>query len=603
MAERNGTARLKFPYGISDFHALITEGYFYVDRTDRIRVMEELGPQLLFLRPRRFGKSLWLTTLANYYDVATGDEFERLFGRLAIGRQPTPLRNRYLIMRWDFSMIRSHVDVATIERDLHDHINGAIEQFIARYRPLLQYDIGLDSDNALRSLQSALAAVRQTPYPLYLLIDEYDNFANEVLMAGRPDSRRRYEDLLYGEGAFRTVFKAVKAASAGLGLERVFITGVSPLALSDITSGYNIVKNVTFEPALADLCGFREGEVAEVMERLGRDCGYPPERTAEALAALKTFYNGYMFDAATQELFYNPTLALYYLDHFKRHCQSPREMLDSNLATDRARLQFAGALPGGRQVVRDALNNEPPVVVQRLAERFGVDAMLSASEDPTLSASLLYYLGVLTFGGATATGKLSLRIPNLVVRRLYAEQIQEMLLPSGADRALAQQAAETLFTTGDLQPLCDFVEQRLFAVFANRDYRWANEMTIKTAFLTLLFNDLFYIVDSEAAVGRSHADLPLIIRPEMRRYQLLDLLLEFKYLKPAALGLSGEATRQLGADEVKALPAVQQALAEAETQLRVYRQALEAKYGAILRLRTYAIAALGFDRLAWAEVN
>jgi len=594
---------MKFPYGICDFYKIMTENYFYVDRTSRIRLIEEIGPQLLFLRPRRFGKSLLLSMLENYYDVARADEFETLFGHLAIGQNPTPRHNQYFVLKWDFSGIDPWGDVSQIRQALHNHINGCIEQFAVYYRDLLNYDLELNPTDALRSLQSVLAAVQQTPYQLYLLIDEYDNFANEVMMASQPTDRERYESLLYGEGLLKTIFKAVKAASAGRGLDRVFITGVSPVVLSDITSGYNVAENIYFKPQFNDLCGFWESEIQSALKEMVKECNLPVEQAAQALSMMRTFYNGYAFSPGKVDFVYNPTLALYFMKNFQEICQSPEEILDSNLTMDREKLAYISKLPGGGQLILDALNEDQPLTVQRLANRFSLADMLAATKDRSFMASLLYYFGILTFGGRTVFGELILKIPNLVVRELYVACLQDMLLPDAQDKDEGRQAARTLYQTGDLQPLCDFVEQRYFKAFDNRDYLWANELTIKTAFLTLLFNDLFYIIDSETALERSYADLTLILRPEMRRYQLLDLLLEFKYVSLAEAGLTGDEAQTLRREQIKDLAPVQQKLQAAQTKLRSYRQILQAHYGEPLRLRSYAVVSLGFERLVWAEAS
>ena len=594
---------MKFPYGISNFYKLITEGYFYVDRTDHIPLIEEAGPQLLFLRPRRFGKSLLLSMLENYYDVAQANEFERLFGHLAIGQNPTPLHNQYLVMKWDFSVIRSHVAVEIIERDVHDHINTQIEIFARRYRDILGTEIKINEANAIDSFGAAVGVVQQSPYRLYLLIDEYDNFGNEVLMAGHPESRKRYEDLLYGEGAFKTVFKAIKSASAGQGLDRVFITGVSPMVLSDVTSGYNIAKNISLEPRFDDICGFWETEIADALQQIAEECNFPPEKAAEALTMIRTFYNGYAFSYETEGLIYNPTLALYYMDYFQRYCQAPPNILDSNFAMDRAKIAYVARLPGGEQLILDALQEKTPVVIPQLEDRFGAAEMLAPSHERAFLASLLYYLGVLTLAGQTALQELLLRIPNLVVRRLYVERIRDMLLPDPGDRDGARETARILFQTGDLQPLCDFIEQHYFNVLDNRDYRWANELTLKTIFLTTLFDDRVYLIDSEAELERTYADLIMIRRPELRgQPHVLDLILEFKYVPLTEVGLTGVEVRQRPSEELKTLPIIQEKLAEARTQLQRYRQVLEEKYGATLQLRAYAVVALGFERLVWEEV-
>jgi len=217
-------------------------------------------------------------------------------------------------------------------------------------------------------------------------------------------------------------------------------------------------------------------------------------------------------------------------------------------------------------------------------------------------ASLLYYFGVLTFGGTSPKGKFVLQIPNMVVRRLYVERIQEMLLPD-LSRDEAQRVAEIFYSSGDMQPLCDFIERRYFKVFDNRDYRWSNELTVKTAFLTLLFDDTFYIMDSETALERDYADLTMILRPEMRKYQLLDILIEFKYISLQEAGLAGAEVKALTPEQLESLEPVQRKLAESRHKLQGYHETLQAAYGDVLRLHVYSVVAVGFERLVWVEIT
>jgi hypothetical protein len=302
---------LKFPYALSDFKRLITDHYFYVDRTHCLPLLEDAGDQLLFLRPRRFGKSLLLSMLENYYDVAKAGEFDKLFGHLAIGANPTTKHNQYLVLKWDFSAVSPAGEVRDIQQALFDHLNSRIKGFAKRYQHLVGGDIELDRHNAIFSFESLLNAVQQTPYKLYLLIDEYDNFANEVLMSNHSLNPTRYQALLSGEGVLKTLFKAVKSASSGGGLERVFITGVSPVVLSDITSGYNVAKNIYFEPEFNDLCGFREIELHRVLTHLANECQWPTATARDALTMMRTYYNGYCFSPERDTLVYNSTAALY----------------------------------------------------------------------------------------------------------------------------------------------------------------------------------------------------------------------------------------------------------------------------------------------------
>lgn len=598
------TKKIKFPYGNNDFYQLMTEDYLYVDRTDRIAQLEEVGKTLLFLRPRRYGKSLLLSTLENYYDIAKADEYERLFGELAIGTAPTPLHNQYLILRWDFSVIAPKPDYQQQQQVLTDYLNAEIKAFALKYQSLLLSPIEINPTNATVSFWSLLSVVQQAQHKVYLLVDEYDNFANELLMAERPQNQERYEALVFGEGEFKAVFKAIKAAMSGRGLDRTFIAGVSPVVLHDVSSGFNIAENIYFREDFNDLCGFTEAEVTQLLHRVAETCNMSAEQTAEALHLMRTFYNGALFSHEGGESIYNPTSTFHFLKYLQRTCRYPRNMLDTNLGTDHQKLAYVAGLPKGEEVILQIIDAEHPPAVIALEERFGVHEMLAESNTEPFMLSLLYYLGVLTLeGGLTKDGELILRIPNLVMEQLYAERLLRMLLPDATHRDLGQTAAKALYSGGQIQPLCDFVEQYIFPVFDNRDYIHANELTVKTAFLTLLFNDTFYVMDSENALKRTYADLTMILRPEMRRYQLLDLLLEFKFIKLNKIGLRGDEVRAKAEAELRTLDAVKAEFIAAKQQLQDYAALLRGKYGEKLQLRTFAVVAIGFDRLLWEEVK
>ena len=495
---------MKFPYGICDFEKIISNNYFYVDRTNKISLLEEAGEYLLFLRPRRFGKSLLLSMLENYYDVAKAEQFEQLFGHLAIGKNPTPKHNQYLIMNWDFSVISPSGTPKEIQQRMHNHINGSIEQFITTYENLLDYDIYIDKNDAARSMQSLFIAVKRTPYKLYLLIDEYDNFANEVMMAGLSASKKPYEDLIYEEGALKAIFKMVKYGTKGA-IDRIFITGVSPVVMSDISSGFNIAKNIYLLPKFNDLCGFLEAEILAVLQEISKQCGFSTKQVKEVLAMMRSFYNGYSFAYEKEPLIYNPTNSIYFLEYLQENCKIPRQILDDNLAMDRNKIHYISQLPHGKQVITKALNECEPLTLFDLASRFGVEEIVKSSKDTPFMLSLLYYFGVLTFTGKISfTGELILKIPNLVIRKLYAERIEELLLPDFNSKEESQRLVKQFYQTSKIQPLCEFLNRISFKVFDNRDYRWTNELTIKTAFLTVLFDDTFYLMDSETELDRTY---------------------------------------------------------------------------------------------------
>ena len=262
---------MKFPYGISDFNAIITEEYFYVDRTDRIPLIEQAGKQLRFLRPRRFGKSLLLNLLANYYDLAKADQFESLFGALKIGSNPTPKHNQYFVMTWDFSAVLPMGSITELQAKLYGYLNARMQNFFYEYQNHFSRSLSIEPSDALVTFENLLSLIRQTDHQLYLFIDEYDNFANEVMTA-QVREEPRYAELVYGEGLLKSVFKNLKIAATDNGLDRVFITGVSPVVMADMSSGYNVATNIYRLPEFHDLCGFSEAEIQQTLEQIAQEC-------------------------------------------------------------------------------------------------------------------------------------------------------------------------------------------------------------------------------------------------------------------------------------------------------------------------------------------
>ncbi|MDM8519184.1 AAA family ATPase [Anaerolineales bacterium HSG6] len=610
------TTKLKFPYGNCNYQDIITEKNVYIDRTDRIHFLENTGKNLLLLRPRRFGKSLLLSTLENYYDLAKSDQFEQLFGHLAIGQNPTSNHNQYYVMKWDFSMINPRGDVDAIEQSFYSHINQQIEYFAQYYREFFNYTITINPTDGLASFQSALNAVRLTNRGLYLLVDEYDNFANEV-MVSRKMGQERYEQLLEGEGILKTLFKILKGALAGLGLERIFMTGVSPVVMSDLTSGQFVARNIYFEPEFNDLCGFREDEVFELLQQVTTYCDMDSAQTSKAMQVMRTYYDGYSFvlPPDSGDRIYNPTLVFYFLETLQKHCRYPQNMLDSNLTPDRKKLEYAAFLPGGNRVILNAVAKDttPRVSVPQITTRFGVREMLEADNDDTFVASLLYYLGMLTLDGRIlpeeistpedlfVVGELILRVPNLTVQGLYFERLQKILFPE-LNSNTAVQITKNFYVTGNLRPLCDYLEQR-FDILDNRDYRQANELVIKAVFLSVLFNNLYYITDSETELKRGYSDLTMIVRPDQRQFALLDHVIEFKYVSLADVNSTGTELGKLSDEELRKLDAVKEAISTAKTQLTRYQTALEHKYENVLRLQTHVVVAIGFERLVWENLK
>ncbi len=617
---------MKIPYGVADFYSLQTEGNVYVDRTDRIAVIEELGKSQLFLRPRRFGKSLWLSTLACYYDLALEGEHERLFGDLAVGRQPTPLAHRYFVLRWDFSEIDPDppprgVNVGVSSRPqrlantIHGYLLGSIKGLLSDYEGLLPRPVEIE-DDAFRTFDNLLTVIRQTPYRLYLLIDEYDNFANEVLTA----DRSVYEELVHSDSPFKYLFKWVKAAMGRKGIDRLFITGVSPMVMSDVTSGMNVARNVYLKPALADLCGFTDAEVDELLAAVLRERGISRSPTGggelctdEIRRMMREWYNGYRFALGIPGRVYNPPLVFYFLLNLLEEGTSPRQMLDANLAADQGKLEFlaevaagegaegseSGAVPQTNMI--DLIRRDKPLEILQLFDRFTLKDLLERSaQDTNFLGSYLYYFGMLTLRKEeTEEQTVELEVPNEVMHGLYVERIRRILMPLGASRSAADALLFAFLRDGNLEPLLDFIEATLFPTFSNRDAVWANELTVKTVFLTLLWNDVSYITHSEPELDHRYADLCLLRRPDARASSLWDLLFEFKRLSLKELGMSGKDVKATPRAELMKLPLVKEALNQAGSQIAAYRAALERSQGDTLKLRRFAVVALGFERLVF----
>ena len=606
---------IKFPYGRRDFYEVITEEYRYLDRTHHISFVEDWGKELLFMRPRRFGKSLWLSTLMNYYDIAKADEFDRLFGHLAIGQDPTPWHNQYLVMKLDFSRIQSHGSIAQIEQALQDHINARIEDFQRIYGSLLNGQSAIHPENALYSFDSLLSIIRTSGHKLYLFIDEYDSFANAVMMGTHGHNQQRYIDLVKGEGMFKTLFKNFKSLGSGDGLDRIFVTGVSPIVMNDVTSGANVFEDITWHANVNELCGFTDAEVQGLVEACVNHCQLPQTQATEIMEQMASFYNGSRFvtrvpGTELQDVakIYNPTLAFYFLKRLQADCLYPEEMLDGNLESDGNKLAYIASHPSGKQLLLDVTEGQTAVSLSDLHRRFGVKEMLKPDKQQDHLAILLCYLGALTIGGKTPDGKVILEIPNLVMRRLYAERILEMMTPDdAAKRTAGRHAADALFARGEIQPLCTFVQNELLAIYDNRDYRDFNELTLKTLFIALLHYNNLYIVDSEPAIQCRYGDLIMMVRPGMRHHTVYDLLLEFKHVQLHEVRvnkktLTGAEVSQMLHAELMAVDVVQKKLDEAKQQLSAYSRALQQKYGDDLKLRTFAVVSVGFDKIVWEAV-
>ena len=327
----------RIPYGEADIRRIRLKGWLYVDKTRFLRRLEEESYAFL-IRPRRFGKSLWVSVLENYYDRTRADEWHAVFDGTDIGRRPTEDRSRYVILRFNFSAFD----------DTLETLRERFETYcLIEIRAALERNADLFPDEAIRrilahpsvdgKLRELFRYAGDHGIPLYGLIDEYDNFANTVLAH---HGREAYESFTHGGGFYRNFFATLKAGAgeSGGGLERLFITGVSPITMDDVTSGFNIGKNVSLRPEFHDLLGFTEAEVRGLLKTY-RDCGAFDQDVDAALEVMREWYNGYRFAGGAQDDLYNTDMVLYYLSESVPNRSIPDDLIDVNVRIDYGKLR------------------------------------------------------------------------------------------------------------------------------------------------------------------------------------------------------------------------------------------------------------------------
>ncbi len=540
---------LKIPYGESNFKKVISGGYVYIDKTPYIAQLENSGSYHFLLRPRRFGKSLFVSMLAHYYDANLSSEFKALFGPLYIGQHPTPLKNSYQVLMMDFSGI----PIATPERvsdGFTASVNASLEDFLRRYGYAPEALARIEQKNTPEEkIRIFFEAVKAANQKILLLIDEYDHFANTLLS----------EDLslfqtIMGKGGFvRSFYEVLKSATMSGVLDRLFVTGVTPLMLDSLTSGFNIAENISIHAQFNAAMGFTHAETQGLLQPLAEHCHLDIETI---MADIVDWYNGYRFHAEAKETVFNSDMVLYFAKHFNADsCTYPKRMLDENIASDYRKIMALfqiGNRAANYQVLDDLIHIGEVLAVQQ--RKFELDKHFDRSD----FISLLAYMGFVTISGETMT-QTRFAIPNHVIRELYfqyfkveLEQRNQLTLPN---QTLAA-AIETLGLSGDLQPLAVEME-RVLVGLSNRDLIKLDEKHIKTLLLTLLYQFPIYFIHSEREMGRKYPDVLLLERsPFAVQHQHL---IELKYAKKGDGEAGWEAKKQEGIQQVQdylQLPAI-----------------------------------------------
>ena len=416
--EQNVAKRV--PYGIQDFVQVIEQNCYYVDKTTYIPKLEDCPNNLFCIRPRRFGKSVFLSMLHAYYDCRTKDKFQEWFGDLWIGKHPTPLQGRYQVMHLDFSQVGGSIE--NLEEKFNFYLgvqlNGFIRDYLDFYSEKVQKQVE-DAKDAGVKLAIIQSEARSKGYPLYLIIDEYDNFTNTVLNEQGEDV---YWAITHAEGFYRDIFKKFKGS-----YEHIFMMGVSPVTLDDVTSGYNIGWHISTKEEFNQMLGFSTEDVREMFTYYKNVGRIPADSDVEAIIQeMKPWYDNYCFSKQaldTQSKVFNCDMVLYFLRNYMSSGESPEEMVDPNTKTDynkMKKLLQLDKLDGNRKgVIRTIIENGE--IIGKIAETFPARMLTK----PRMFVSLLFYYGMLTIKG-TKGDRLILGIPNNNVRKQYYEYLMEL---------------------------------------------------------------------------------------------------------------------------------------------------------------------------------
>lgn len=406
------------PYGVADFATVIEQNLYYVDKTMFIPELEKQPRNLFFIRPRRFGKSIFLSMLYSYYDCTQSHKFQSLFGNLWIGQHPTPLQGKYQVLFLDFSQITGNID--RLETKFNSYLSINLDAFVRQYSEYYQAEMEeiLAQEDFEEKMELIFKAAKAHQYHLYLIIDEYDNFTNVIL---NERGENVYLAITHADGFYRDVFKKFKG-----NFERIFMMGVSPVTLDDVTSGFNIGWNISIKPEFDEMLGFSTTDVVEMFTYYKEHGSIPVDSDIDAIVNdMKPWYDNYCFaeEALKKKTrMFNCDMVLYYLRNYMDNGCSPRQMIDPNTRTDYGKmkklLQF-DKLDGERKGIIRKIAEEEQIVTQ-LYESFSAYQIPKAEIFP----SLLFYYGMLTIKG-TRGSKLILGIPNNNVRKQYYGYLEE----------------------------------------------------------------------------------------------------------------------------------------------------------------------------------
>ena len=571
---------VKTSYGASSFDVIRQDGRTYADKTRFIETLEEaFGLYPVVVRPRRFGKSVFATMLASYYDMNEARNFEANFCGTYIYAHRTPLAGRFRVLPFDFSGLSSAAD---LPREFLQQVRSALDNFARRYpfdgaREILgaAYDT---AGTLLDAFFNGAAAVFGKT--LYVIIDEYDQFANQVLAA----DKEAFKEITASNGFLKDFYAKLKAGTK-TAVSRTFITGVTAVTLDSMTSGFNIADVVTTDPLMADAFGFTGAEVRQLIRETidPAACGMTED---EVFLRMKDYYNGYRFSDGTEETVFNAAMCLYYLRNLATRQREPSDMTDRSCDADMDKLHHI--LSYGRnpeflkKTVEDALAGRA-VALSHLSQGINFNSKNELSEEDVLS--LLFYMGYLTFSRDSES---RLVCPNKAVREQFFRMYFQYLSDVGAVYFSANDLREEFFAMqeGDIEPFVRSVRDRLQEKIGVHGLSKLSEMVLQVGLLMAADKNYAYQVTAETeSHGRGFTDLLFLPRAECASRCRCAFVLELKYLA------KGKATEKAIAAKVE----------EAKAQLARYAKG--ANLASVGALKKIIVVFAGLDVVRFINVS
>ena len=500
----------RVPYGVSNFKKIIKFNQYYVDKTMYIPMLEDQPDYLIFIRPRRFGKSLFLSMLETYYDCNLKDQFKELFGKLWIGSHPTPLQGEFQVLTLDFSQVGG--DIEHLEENFNSYCGFCFDSFMRRYKEYYGEKVAeqvyaeTQSHNKLAIIQKNAA---EKGYPLYLIIDEYDNFTNTVL---NELGEEVYHAMTHASGFYRDYFKKFKGS-----FDKIFMMGVSPVTLDDVTSGFNIGWNISTKPKFDKMLGFSTEDVREMFTKYREAEKIPADSDVEAMIEeIKPWYDNYCFAEEclkSDVRVFNCDMVLYYLRNYIDYGCAPKQMIDPNTKTDYNKMKKflqLDILDGDRKGVINKIAEEGEIVTS-LYQTFSAIEMTK----PEVFPSLLFYYGMLTIKRLLGD-QLVLGIPNNNVRKQYYTYLLEQYQ---AQKYIDINRVGTMLTNmafeGKWEPVLSFISKAYENVSAVRDGIEA-ERNLQGFFMAYLYLSSYYIIAPELELSHGFCDFFML--PDLTHY-------------------------------------------------------------------------------------